>query len=224
MSSPRSSLGWAGALAAVRARPRALSCSAGASSRRSASRRDRRGSGVLISLPSASRWSQVLRLLADSLAQLLEAAVGCGAHGTGALAEDAGGGGGVEAEHRAQHDGLGLVAGQGADQRDDGLGADLADDVALDVDVVGQVHEVIDRSVDHRPAPGVPEVVEGAVTADGGDPPAEAVGVAAEPVQVAEGLRPRLAGDVLGLSGTDQDGEVAHERWLDVAVDDAGRP
>ena len=114
---------------------------------------------------------------------------------------DAGRGGGVEAEHRAQHDGLRLVAGQAADQSDDRLGFGPADDVGLDVDVVRQVHEVLDRVVGDRPAPGVAQVVEGAVAADRGDPPAEAVSVAAEPVEVAEGLRPGLTGDVLGLDG-----------------------
>ena len=63
------------------------------------------------------------------------------------------------------------------------------------------------------------QVVQRAVAADGGEPPPEAVGVTGEPVEVAERLRPRLAGHVLGVVGTDQHGQVAQQGRVDLPVD-----
>ena len=56
--------------------------------------------------------------------QGFEAAVGGGADGSGAFAEDVSCGGGVEAEDGAEQDGFGLVRGQGGDQGDGAGGGD----------------------------------------------------------------------------------------------------
>src|SRR4051794_31410928 len=56
------------------------------------------------------------------------------------------------------------------------------------------------------------------MAADGGQPATEAVGVAAEPVEVAEPLRPGLARHVLGIVAPDEHREVAEQPRLDVAV------
>jgi hypothetical protein len=53
-----------------------------------------------------------------------EAAVGGGADGSGAFAEDLACGGGVQAEDGAEQDGFGLVQGQGGDQGDGAGGGD----------------------------------------------------------------------------------------------------
>jgi hypothetical protein len=56
-----------------------------------------------------------------------EAAVGGGADGSGAFAQDLACGDGVQAEDGAEQDGFGLVRGQGGDQRDGVAGGDGVD-------------------------------------------------------------------------------------------------
>ena len=71
-------------------------------------------------------------------------------------------------------------------------------------------------------APGAgAQEVERAMAADGRDPASEAVGVAAEPVEVAHGLAPGLGGDVLGVVATDEHLEVAQQGCLHAAIDEA---
>jgi hypothetical protein len=75
-----------------------------------------------------------------------QAAVGGGADGSGAFAQDLAGGLGVQAEDGAKQDGFGLVGGQGGDQGQGGVGGDGVQGVLGGVVVggpAGQAHRPI---------------------------------------------------------------------------------
>jgi hypothetical protein len=152
-----------------------------------------------------------------------QAAVGGGADGSGAFAEDLSGGAGVEAEHGAQQDGFGLVGGQGGDQGQGGAGGQVVQGVLGGVVGGGQAGQVFGRDGDRwRAAGGAAAVVQGAVPGDGGGPAAEPVVGAGEAGQVAGDLQPGFRGDVFGVVA-DQGVQVAQQPGLDVAVQGAER-
>src|ERR1700730_18069080 len=129
-----------------------------------------------------------------------QAAVGGGADGSGAFAEDLPGGLGVQAEDGAEQDGFGLVGGQGGDQGEGGVGGDGVDGVLGGVVGGGPAGQVLGGDADlGRAAGGAAQVVQGAVPGDGGGPAAELVVVAGEAGQVAGDLEPGLGGDVFGV-------------------------
>ena len=72
----------------------------------------------------------------------VQAAVGGGADGSGAFAQDLPGGAGVQAEDGAEQDGFGLVGGQGGDQGQGGVGGDGVDGVLGGVVVGGPAGQV----------------------------------------------------------------------------------
>ena len=147
-----------------------------------------------------------------------QAAVGGGADGSGAFAQDLPGGAGVQAEDGAEQDGFGLVGGQGVDQGQGGVGGDGVDGVLGGVVGGGPAGQVLGRDGGlGRAAGGPAQVVQGAVPGDGGGPAAEVVVVAGEAGQVAGDLEPGLGRDVLGVLA-DQGVQVAQQPGLDVAV------
>jgi hypothetical protein len=110
-----------------------------------------------------------------------EVAVGGGADGSGAIAQDVAGGGGVEAEDGSEQDGFGLVRGQGGDQGDGVAGGDGVEGALGGVVGGGPGGEVLGGQGQGRGAAGDPaQVVQGAVPGDGGDPAAEPVVAAGE--------------------------------------------
>jgi GMP synthase-like glutamine amidotransferase len=151
-----------------------------------------------------------------------QAAVGGGADGSGAFAEDLAGRLGVQAEYGAEQDGFGLVGGQGGDQGQGGAGGQGLQGAFGGV-VGGRVAgQVLGRDRDRRAAGVAAQVVQGAVPGDGGDPAAELVVAAGEAGQVAGDLEPGVRGDVLGV-GADQGVQVAQQPGLGVAVQGAER-
>jgi hypothetical protein len=147
-----------------------------------------------------------------------QAAVGGGADGSGAFAQDLAGGLGVQAEDGAEQDGFGLVGGQGGDQGQGGVGGDGVQGVPGGVVGGGPAGQVLGRDGGlGRSAGGAAQVVQGAVPGDGGGPAAEVVVVAGEGGQVAGDLELGLGRDVLGVLA-DQGVQVAQQPGLDVAV------
>jgi hypothetical protein len=104
-----------------------------------------------------------------------EAAVGGGADGAGALAQDLACGGGVQAQDGAEQDGFGLVRRQGGDQGDGAAGGDGVDGAGGGVVGGGPGGQVLGgHGQGGRPAGAGAQVVQGAVPGDGGDPAAGA--------------------------------------------------
>ncbi len=98
----------------------------------------------------------------------------CGAYRAGAFAEDAGGGGAVEADDHAEQDRLGLVARECGDESEGVLGGEGLQCLVGGAVRTGQFEYVLFERRALGPYPPPTQQVEGAVAGDGRRPAAEA--------------------------------------------------
>jgi hypothetical protein len=128
-----------------------------------------------------------------------------------------------DSDDGAEQHRLGLIGWQRRDEADGRVRRDRFQGACRGVIHGGQIGQFLDRYRDGRRTAAVtPQVVEGAMAGDRGDPAAEAVVIPVEGMEIAGDMQPGFGRHVLGVV-SDQGMQVTQQPGMDVPVQHAER-